>query len=179
MQTAMVVVEAAILALLIVGGFWIRQFVTQQLAAKDAIIRLREARVRQLEVLAAPRLMQEVETLAKGADKMAQRIQELRTRADDAERAAVGKWQAGIVAGLAEGAATLQNLSTALLVQMKDEDFPAIKAMTLNMVFAIGRLTDSIASEADRVLKGEDPAFDNWSELDERVSGRRARGEGE
>jgi hypothetical protein len=68
MQAAILISQAIVIGLIVVGGFWLRTIVRQQLAAKDATAEALRTEMQRLRSLAAPSLVAEIERLSQFAE---------------------------------------------------------------------------------------------------------------
>lgn len=68
MQAAILISQAIVIGMLVVGGFWLRTIVRQQLAAKDATAEALRTENDRLRSLAAPSLVAEIERLSRFAE---------------------------------------------------------------------------------------------------------------
>lgn len=107
METIMVLIQAAILGLLVVGGFWLRHFVSQQLAAKDSIIQLKDAEIARLTKLSVPAVAADMEAAARLVNRYAQAKAEAEREVNELRRQAPMSSQYGLATGLLEGFSAL------------------------------------------------------------------------
>ena len=117
MVTTLVILQAAILGVLIGGGFWFRHVVNQQLRLKDSQNAVLRAERDQARTAAAPALAQEWMTTSKALDEMTGQKQKLqqdfdqfKTQVGKAGADATGPFYRGIGFGCLEGAMAIKHL---------------------------------------------------------------------
>jgi hypothetical protein len=117
MQIAILIIQAAILAIIVIGGIWLRYVVNQQLALKKSEIEVLQAEKERLEGLKAPAIIAEHKAMKEFAEDMTrqnQRLQEALKQFEDekgrAESGAYMKMLKGMGIAFLDGAGTIDRI---------------------------------------------------------------------
>ena len=117
MQLAILLSNITIIALILVGGFWLRQVVNQQLAAKDAVIEVKnavietkDARIEDLAAKQAPTIVKQLNEMIQFVEKTQneswkkdQQLAELRSNLQQMLRRSDAPELFGFIQGCLEG----------------------------------------------------------------------------
>ena len=163
MVAALIILQAAILGVLIGGGFWLRHVVNQQLRLKDSQNEALRAERDQARAASAPALAHDLITTSKALDEMAgqkQKLQEdlnqLRTQAGKPGADGTERFIHGVGFGCLEGAMTIRYHLYDYLTSHKGE--PALPTQFMDM---LATQHNELLAKAQGALKGKEPNLTN------------------
>ena len=160
MQTVIVVSQAIIVGLIVVGGFWLRYVVNQQVAAKNATIETLHAENERLQRLQGPNLIAEIERVSRFADASQGIVQTLTQELDKLKSAGGARDKAGVTKatietffwGLRVGVRVLLASLTRLLEMAKQGvpgNFPSLPIESL--VSVLQSIAGTVGSAVDEL----------------------------
>ena len=173
METAILVVEAAILGILIGGGWWLHHVVSQQRRLKDDVIQTLRAENERLEALKAPTIIEEHKSMKDYAESVTQEKMKLFTKLSESQaetdrivkglNVQLEKAKAGIAEGnrdwiavtFLEGAAQIRKALEQFFASAEAEaSVPeALKVLLLEV-------HNNLVEEGTGLFKGREPSFE-------------------
>lgn len=170
-----IIFNTAILAILSVGGWWLRGVVREQFALKDATIQAERARREQAERMTAPNIAAQLEAVSRFADQAAGQIRvfekEIEVRNEERKEAMQTGRQIyldGARDGLVEGSAALWllcDIHFKKLVKSYQDQNADLRQMQIDILVDAGQKRDELIQKASLVVEGQQPKFTHWDRL--------------
>lgn len=158
--------NAIVVGVVVVGGFYLRHLVNRQIALKDAAIDVQRATIRRLEGVSAPTLVDQVASLSQFAEDSARRVAEL---SQMLEKEGADKKQIlekillqGVSMGAAEGAAAMARAVDLIQARTPNwKDLPEIADIRKSLWDKAAEVLDLSA----RALVGQRPPLANFAAI--------------